>query len=407
MIMLLAAFVAYFFYNANVFLLPEHVSTVRPARWKTFGAAFVANYLVFCIMSALSTPLPVNWSIIAAMYVFEMRLIFRLPWKECCVAALIGTAMGLAATIVMRSACAIVLDVPMAMFNTDVQNLKVLPVTLGFLLAALGLHLVDVPRVRRVFATIRNEDRAQNFLLAELLICFCYLCSNLLLFHTQIDELIVKLWSVKTALFVSLGVVLVVWYAYRIASTLAQVRRSEALARELAADELLSEELRELADHDALTDCFTRDYAERIVDARLKAGKPVMLAFIDADGLKTVNDRFGHLSGDQYLVAAASALEGMRGLPGDFTARYGGDEFIVVLTERLIPAEMAERMSVATRTLLATGSENGFPFVPSMSWGYAEAHAGDDFASLVARADAAMYRNKRGLKDARSTMLAS
>lgn len=404
--MLLTAFVAYFFYNACVFLLPEHVSTVRPARWKTFGIAFVANYGVFCIMSALSTPLPVNWSIIAVIYALEIRLIFRLPWKESCVAALIGAAVGLAATIVMRSACAIALDVPMAMFNTDVRNLKALPVTLGFLLAALGLRLTDTPRLRRVFATIRNEDRAQTFLLVELALCFCYLCSNLLLFHTEIDELLVKLWSVKTALFVSLGVGLVVWYAYRIASTLAQVRRSESLSRELAADELLSEELRVLADHDALTDSYTRDYAERAVGERLQADEPVTLVFVDVDGLKTVNDRFGHLAGDQYLVAAASALESMRGRSGDFTARYGGDEFVVVLAEPLIPAEVAERMSVATRTLSATGSENEFPFAPSMSWGFAKAQTDDDFASLIARADEAMYRNKRRLKDARGTTLA-
>lgn len=406
MIMLLATFVAYFFYNALVFLLPEHVSSVHPAHWKTFGVAFVANYVVFCIMSWLSTPLPVNWSIIVVLYAFEIKLIFRLPWRESCIAALIGTAMGLAATIVMRSACAIVLDVPMAMFNTDEQNLKVLPVTLGFLLAALGMRSIDTPRFRRIFAIIRQEDRAQMFLLVELVLCFGYLCSNLLLFHTEIDELVVKLWSLKTALFVSLGVVLVVWYAYRIASTLAQVRRSEALSQELAAHELLSEELRLLADHDTLTGCFTRDYAERTVGSRLEAGEPVLLAFVDVDGLKAVNDRFGHLAGDQYLVAAASALENMRGRPGDFVARYGGDEFVVLLTDRIIAAEISERMIIAARTLIETGSENRFPFVPSMSWGYTEAQPGDDFASLVARADEAMYRNKRSLREVRTTVLA-
>lgn len=94
-----------------------------------------------------------------------------------------------------------------------------------------------------------------------------------------------------------------------------------------------NEALRRLAEHDALTGLFNRNYFSRALDAELawvkRRGKPSALIFIDLDRFKTVNDTLGHGAGDRLLVEVASRIKTrMRGQ--DIVARFGGDEFAIV-----------------------------------------------------------------------------
>ena len=101
-------------------------------------------------------------------------------------------------------------------------------------------------------------------------------------------------------------------------------------------DDLTSrfETLKHRSKHDGLTQCTTREYLFEVLNARFqelkRRGGMVVILFIDMDGFKAINDGYGHDVGDVVLHNFARLLR-QRLRKNDMAARYGGDEFIVVL----------------------------------------------------------------------------
>ncbi len=159
----------------------------------------------------------------------------------------------------------------------------------------------------------------------------------------------------------------------------------------------LKDRLAHEASHDALTDLPNRrrfhEQLERMC-GRGRVGDALGVLFLDLDGFKQVNDRFGHDTGNALLVAVAGRLRSCV-RPGDIVARMGGDEFTILLTRLDNPApavEVADRIcaELAEPFLLDAQSVR-----ISTSIGIALAPADvADPGDLVRRADVAMYRAK-------------
>jgi diguanylate cyclase (GGDEF)-like protein len=104
----------------------------------------------------------------------------------------------------------------------------------------------------------------------------------------------------------------------------------DQLQAEVAVYQARLEEAEEAASRDLLTGVRSRLYAESQIERRIAAGTPYCLAIIDINGFKRVNDEHGHLVGDELLKQFASELRSAC-RSTDVIARWGGDEFILVL----------------------------------------------------------------------------
>jgi diguanylate cyclase (GGDEF)-like protein len=152
----------------------------------------------------------------------------------------------------------------------------------------------------------------------------------------------------------------------------------------------------------AMTDCMTGLFnrrgflqvADRLVAAQRRKGEAVSVLMFDLDHFKSINDRFGHEAGDEALRAFAMTVSGaMRG--GDIIGRLGGEEFAAILPGDIDKAAIvAERVRAAFEQ--AGVSIAGHRMNATVSVGAAAATAGSDtVASLLSRADSALYEAKR------------
>jgi diguanylate cyclase (GGDEF)-like protein/PAS domain S-box-containing protein len=122
---------------------------------------------------------------------------------------------------------------------------------------------------------------------------------------------------------------------------------------------------------------------------RLGSGFSVILG--DLDHFKSINDEFGHLVGDRVLVATAAVIAS-EARPYDLPARFGGEEFLVLLPE----STLADAMTIAQRIRGAVGGITvpGAQKLIAMSLGISVWQQGDTPATLIGRADAALYQAK-------------
>ena len=151
----------------------------------------------------------------------------------------------------------------------------------------------------------------------------------------------------------------------------------------------------ELASRDALTGLRNRAWVESQLERRLAAAAPLSVAIVDIDDFKRVNDRYGHLAGDELLQKFAAELNSAS-RKTDLIGRWGGDEFILVLECGLaLAAPQVERLSawVCGDYVVRTGNATTKLRVDA-SIGLAERGAGETMKELLARADAAMYVRK-------------
>lgn len=155
-----------------------------------------------------------------------------------------------------------------------------------------------------------------------------------------------------------------------------------------------------LALKDELTQVANRRSIEERIRWNIANAQEFSIAVLDLNGFKKVNDTYGHLAGDDLLKQFAGELE-LNTRSGDLVGRWGGDEFIVVLTCNLQRAqEYVERMRhwVFGKYTVREAGGPAYELPVSASVGVAEWHAGETMADLIAAADAGMYTDKRQSK---------
>jgi len=175
--------------------------------------------------------------------------------------------------------------------------------------------------------------------------------------------------------------------------------RTRELSRVNQQLQLQLDENRSLAERDALTRIANRYRLEKVLleecDRAQRFRLPLSLISMDIDDFKPINDQHGHAVGDATLVNVVECLEACV-RQDDLLARWGGDEFMVIVPESKLEVAraLAERMRHGLRNLTPVGDFN-----VTLSFGVVERRHDESPASLMARADQALYRSKAAGKD--------
>ena len=176
-----------------------------------------------------------------------------------------------------------------------------------------------------------------------------------------------------------------------VAALLSQTE-AEAAARALAdaARAAETDELTQLPNRALLRDRFSHAIAQA-----KRHGNRLAVLFIDLDNFKQVNDVHGHATGDAVLQrVAACLLASVR--EADTVSRYGGDEFVILLTDLAQPADAVRVADKLLAALAVPSGVNGVQLQVSASIGISlYPDDGTDGPQLISRADAAMYQRKR------------
>lgn len=181
----------------------------------------------------------------------------------------------------------------------------------------------------------------------------------------------------------------------RVQSTREHLRRQKAeLARAL-------EQIRQLATHDDLTGLLNRramlDRMQLEQRRSLRSGSPLLIAQLDIDHFKVVNDTHGHAAGDLVLQSFADTVR-RNVRDTDVLARWGGEEFVLLLcdTPAADAVALMERLRQAVQAMQVPVPQGDGPITVTVSIGLARHTPADPLAGTLERADQALYAAKAG-----------
>lgn len=395
--------VAYCYYNWQFFQYEREMLDTKKTKGVYVQIAFLINYISFMTMTFLKLHLCANWSVFLIILTVENLLVFKCTAGRAYILALTGTAIGLASNVFFRCAFAIILNKPLEVFDNNTlmnENLKHYSVFLGFLSAGFLFHIIRAKGIPEKIRTIIEGDTNLRFLSSLQSILYIYLVLNLLGYYTKGNSFPMKMWGIKSVLFSTFGLVLLVRYVVYMNELALYQQKIKAKREEVLATKKDEEKVWVVAFTDTLTGCYNRQYAHEMFAELEETAEEVVLCFVDLDGLKSVNDNYGHQQGDNYLMTAVKCLWKEVFEDQDYIFRYGGDEFLLLYKETS-PETVDFRMRKVQKQLEEKSNTPEYPFALSISYGIASRSEAKNLKETVMLADERMYERKQKKRTAR------
>ena len=220
----------------------------------------------------------------------------------------------------------------------------------------------------------------------------CYGAMTFLLLYFRPATIDLRLMLLHWA---ALAAVLV-WFAF-MGGHMSRMRMQLALSKSGLEKALHS--IQELATHDELTGVHNRRHLMEMLrhekNRCARTGSTFCIAIVDLDLFKQINDKFGHQAGDDVLCGfSRSVVERMRA--SDYFGRYGGEEFLLILTDTNLEGARIVSDRLRRETEQLSFSDTNPELRISVSIGLAEHQPGDEIEQTLKRADNALYKAKAG-----------
>ncbi len=244
------------------------------------------------------------------------------------------------------------------------------------------VHFVAVPFYSSIFVFAMLQLNTRQLVAVELFVLGTYGVAIALRMNRYGGSLDLRIEAIDAAVVVLCSI----WFAFA-ASYISNLRERLRESKQT---------IEALATRDAMTDTWNRRHIDALLASELqrkeRIGGQLCVALIDLDHFKSVNDRYGHLTGDAVLQQVAHAMkQQLRSV--DPLGRFGGEEFLALLPGASLP----DARACAERLLRGVAGLSVLPDAASrvtISIGLAEAVLGEPAEGLLARADGALYRAK-------------
>lgn len=399
--MLLGSALTYIFFHYMFYRMAGEVLESEKISRVKIILLFLCNYALMTTYSVLQINLIINWALIFAFFLLSLLILFRkdkdIETADITAVALIATIVGLSINIIARCCFVLMMDIPLSSLNNnslDPDNMKRYPVIAAFFISGLILYAMRRSIWKKRLQFIFREHSNMKVFLLLLFVVMGYHVLVLLLFYTPGNDISLKIWGIVPNAFALISVFAIIKFVERF-SELNQYREKNRYEREALLKEMHEEEeLEETAEADVMTGCKTRAYMEKALRAAMERQAPFLLCFADMDGLKKVNDTWGHEAGDHCIRAVGKVLMEASRFGTDVVARFGGDEFVVLMFSQE-PEAMAKRMEEANQRLRSMQETGELRFPVSISYGIACRQEAQTWEELLEISDERMYRMKK------------
>ncbi len=266
--------------------------------------------------------------------------------------------------------------------------------------STIGFARKTIPR--NSLDTILSDNKNLAFLTMAYSILFFTLFAFLLTIDVDAGRSLLYHYAILGLVTINAFAVFII-FAYNLAELRIQTETYKRLSLKNTEDLEKIKNLEQVAIRDTLTYLYTRDYADELIQKMIDDKEFFFVAFVDLDGLKTVNDVHGHEEGDFYIKTVADILQDY--FKENTVCRYGGDEVVIVGTCKA-EDETVKKLVQSYKAVVSIPKQYNKTYTTSISYGVAFKRPNEVITAseLIAVSDSRMYELKKSNKKHRKVV---